>query len=103
MARWKCAGCGHDVPCDILHVCSPRKIAAIDNKTIYDIPHKLRELADQIERGEHSAVKDAVVIVRREHDGGLTTTQEGFHFGTGNSDTSIAMVSLMAHKLLRTE
>lgn len=67
-------------------------IAAINRKTVYDVPEKLRALARTIENGEYGVVTDAIVALRydQKRDGERSFT--GFHYGTGNGDTCIAMM-----------
>lgn len=76
------------------------KIARVINeKTGYDIPHKLRQLADQIENGELGVINDTLAIFRTIAPNGARRTQLR-HFGTGNFDTTLALLTIAEHRLL---
>jgi len=71
------------------------KLRAIDNGTRYDVSGKLKQLARQVERGEHGDVRDAVVVIREKTRTGGERIG-AWHFGTGT--IADALLTLEAGK-----
>ena len=67
-----------------------RRLRAIDNGTIYDVPGSLEKLAREI--------SEAVVVLRGEDKG--TGVLEGFFYGTASGDTAYVMLEKMQARIL---
>lgn len=79
---------------------NPKKkttLRAIDLRTCYDIPHKLRTLAREIEAGKHGRVTDVAVTARMEKDGVMCQMDK--NYGTGDADVYLAMLVRAAARL----
>ena len=77
----------------------PSKLRAIDHGTRYDITGNLRRLVRSIERGEHGAVTDVLVMVRGT-DGDGDLSRDAFHYGKSPIEVVYMMAEWLANRLL---
>lgn len=74
------------------------KLFVINKKTLYDIPHKLHKLAENI-KTDNRHVSDVLVAVRYQDENGRYRTS-GHMFGTNNGDVGIAMLECVRTNML---
>jgi hypothetical protein len=76
-----------------------RKLQAIDQNTVYDVPAGLTRLARQIRDGKHGKVVDAVLAIRRVNkDGSRKTT--GYWYGKGAFSEAVVMLEIAKADLM---
>jgi len=75
-----------------------RKIRSIEDTTSYDVLTGLKRKVRQIEKGEHGAVMDAIVILRRKREGHLEI--DSYFYGTGDTPNYFFMANRCMQKCL---
>jgi hypothetical protein len=76
-----------------------RKLQAIDQNTVYDVPARLTKLAREISDGKHGKVVDAVLAIRRVNENGSRKTT-GYWYGKGAFSEAIVMLEIVKADLM---
>lgn len=76
------------------------KIHLIDRTTLYDASHKLRLLAENIDKGHWDKVEDVLVVVRHSHGDRYDMRTHMTHYGKGNAATAL-MLEVVKRDMMR--
>lgn len=57
---------------------TPPKVVPIGLVSLADVPGRLRQLADEVERGDYGTVPAAVVVLEQTEDGATSAATFGF-------------------------
>lgn len=62
---------------------APPTVVPIGRVSLADVPGRLRQLADEVERGDHGQVPAAVVVLELADDGATSVATFGFGASAG--------------------